>query len=211
LTRHESEYRFTAVSTRSSARKPTPMKEAQREAATQAIIEAAEQVAAERGLENASIAAIAKRAGVAVGTLYNYFPDREHLLASWLQHRRDEMVPQIEAAALTGAKLPFERRLRAYVADVLRIFEDKRKFVRVMASHDPKLMKVKERQPPLLATIVSTLESMFRQVVTDRAAEYARLLLAMVRGMALWRAEQDQPLDQDADLIVDTFLKGMKK
>jgi AcrR family transcriptional regulator len=187
------------------------MKDRQREAATQAILEAAEQVAAERGLENTSIALIARRAGVAVGTLYNYFPDREHLLASWLQHRRDELVPRIEAAALTGAKLPFERRLRAYLADVMRIFEDKRKFIRVMASHDPKLLKIKERHPPVLVTMVSTLESMIRQVAPDRATEYARLLLSMVRGMALWRSEQDQPLDQDADLIADTFLKGMKK
>ena len=44
------------------------MKERQREAACEAILEAAEQVAAERGLENTSIAAIAERAGVATGS-----------------------------------------------------------------------------------------------------------------------------------------------
>lgn len=187
------------------------MKERQRQAATQAIIEAAEQVAAERGLENTSIAAIAERAGVAVGTLYNYFPDRDHLLASWLQYRRDELVPKIEAAALIGAKLPFDRRLRAYVTAVLQVFEGKRQFIRVMSTLDPKVMKVKEKQPPVLATMVTTLESMFRPVAPDRAEHYARMLVGMIRGIAHWRADQDMPLDQDADLIADTFLKGMSK
>jgi AcrR family transcriptional regulator len=187
------------------------MKERQREAATKAILEAAEEVAAERGLENTSIALIAQRAGVAVGTLYNYFPDREQLLASWLQHRRDELVPKIEAAALTGAKLPFERRLRAYLEAVMQVFEEKRRFVKVMAGMDPKLLKVKDRTPPVLVTMVTTLEAMIRPVAPERAEEYARLLLGMIRGIALWRSELDQPLVPDAALIADTFLKGMQK
>lgn len=176
-----------------------------------AILEAAEEVAAARGLENTSIAAIAQRAGVAVGTLYNYFPDREQLLASWLQHRRDELVPKIEAAALTGAKLPFERRLRAYLEAVMQIFDEKRRFVKVMAGMEPKAAKIKERTPPVLVTMQRTLEEMIEPVAPENYEAYAQLLLGMIRGIVHWRSAKDQPLDHDAALIADTFLKGMQR
>jgi len=185
------------------------MKERQREAATEAILEAAEQVAAERGLAGTSIAAIAKRAGVAVGTLYNYFPDREQLLATWMQHRRNELVPAIEAAALAHVKLPFERRLRAYLADILAIFEKKRQFVRVMASLGPQQQKFNEKKPAVLAAMIASLEEMLRPVAPQLAENYAHMLVGMIRGMAHWRAEADVPLDQDAELLAETFLRGM--
>lgn len=187
------------------------MKERQREAATNAILEAAEEVAAKRGVENCSIAAIAQQAGVAVGTLYNYFPDRERLLAAWMQQRRDELAPKIEAAAIASAKLPFERRLRTFVAEILRIFEEKRQFIRVMAALDPKVSTHKEKQPPVIATLLTAFQDMLRPIAGDRTEEHARMLLGMVRGLAHWRAEQDLPVDTDAQLIADTFLKGIQK
>lgn len=55
------------------------MKQRAREAAGIALLEAAEHVAAERGIDQTSIAAIAERAQVAVGTLYNYL-DRKSVV-----------------------------------------------------------------------------------------------------------------------------------
>src|SRR5258708_31841270 len=52
-------------------------------------------------------------AGVAVGTLYNYFPDRDALLVALFQMRRAQLIPQIEALAEAARTLPFDRRLRA--------------------------------------------------------------------------------------------------
>ncbi len=79
-----------------------------REAASTVILEAAEEVASQRGLEATSTAAIAERAGVAVGTLYNYFPDRDALIAALFKYRRDELIPRIVAAAAETKHLPFE-------------------------------------------------------------------------------------------------------
>lgn len=46
-----------------------------------ALITAAEQLLTERGLEGFSTNRIAKRAGVSVGSLYQYFPNKDSLLA----------------------------------------------------------------------------------------------------------------------------------
>ena len=99
------------------------MKQRAREAASTALLEAAEHVASERGIEQTSIAAIAERAQVAVGTLYNYFPDREALFAALFKWRRDEMIPRLVAAAATADEDgPFEQRLRAlHAADRARV------------------------------------------------------------------------------------------
>ena len=45
-----------------------------------ALLRASEQVFAEKGIDGARIEDIAARAGVAVGTIYNYFGDSTELL-----------------------------------------------------------------------------------------------------------------------------------
>ena len=186
------------------------MRARQREAASDAIIDAAEEVAAERGLENTSIAAIAERAGVAAGTLYNYFPDRSALLASWFAQRRKEMVPRIEAAAKEHAHLPFEQWLRAYLEDLFAVFEDKRQFIRVMASIYQKGMKIKEqRQPALLIAMMVAIQEQVRKIAPTHAEDYARMLVGLVRGIAHWRCETGGDMSGDAALIAETFLHGI--
>jgi AcrR family transcriptional regulator len=185
------------------------MKVRQREAASEAIIDAAEEVAAERGLENTSIAAIAERAGVAAGTLYNYFPDREALLQSWFAQRRKEMVPRIEAAAKAHAHLPFEKWLRAYLEDLFLVFEEKRQYIRVMSTLDQKAMRIKDKQPAVLVAMVVAVEERMRSFAPQHAEEHARLLVGMIRGIAHWRCEHGGDMSGDAELIAETFLHGV--
>ncbi|MFB4271963.1 TetR/AcrR family transcriptional regulator [Nonomuraea sp. GTA35] len=66
------------------------------------IVEAAAEVMAERGV-NAPMEAIAKRAGVGVGTLYRRFPDREALIAAVGHHYIHTMAEALDAAALRSA------------------------------------------------------------------------------------------------------------
>ncbi|WP_188195815.1 TetR/AcrR family transcriptional regulator [Nonomuraea sp. SYSU D8015] len=51
-----------------------------------ALVEAAKQVLAERGIE-APLEAVAKRAGVAIGTLYRHFPERGDLIDAVLDEK----------------------------------------------------------------------------------------------------------------------------
>ncbi|MEU8361688.1 TetR/AcrR family transcriptional regulator [Nonomuraea sp. NPDC048882] len=61
------------------------------------IVEAAAEVVAERGV-GAPMEAIAKRAGVGVGTLYRRFPDRDALIAAVGDHYIHTMADALDAA-----------------------------------------------------------------------------------------------------------------
>ena len=182
-----------------------------REQVTTTILDAAEQIIGERGLDGASTAAIATRAGVAVGTLYNYFPDRDSLIASLFRARRAELLPRLSELARAGARQPFERRLRGYVTGVFEAFERHRAFVRVALELDRQVLETKNRKPVVMAAVTETLTDILRPVHGKQADAYARMLFGALKALVHRRVEHDEPLVPDADLVVDTFLHGMGK
>lgn len=64
-----------------------------------AIIAAARALASDGGLTAVQIAAVARRAGVAAGTVYRYFPAKEELVAAVIRDTADRQVAAIRAAA----------------------------------------------------------------------------------------------------------------
>src|SRR5579883_256025 len=151
------------MSGRSSSRttKPPPLKARLRAAASGVILDAVEEVALERGIDNASIAAIADRAGVAVGTLYNYFPDRDAMITALFACRRGELAPRIIAAAADAEALPFEDRLRAYTRGVAAVFEARRKFMRVAIAFDQEGRRVADHKHTLITLFTQHVEAIF--------------------------------------------------
>jgi AcrR family transcriptional regulator len=207
---------FISMNPRSSARRPAPLRTRLRAAACDAILDAAEAVAAERGLDGASIAAIAERAGVAVGTLYNYFPDREGILTALFTVRRGELVPRITAIAEAHASEPFERRLRGFVRDVMAAYEERRSFLRLAIDADRTMPKVKDPRQTLLVHFAATLETIFadagraKQIAPGHHVAYARMMQGALKGLTLLHIEKGTPLTDDAELAVDTFLHGVR-
>jgi AcrR family transcriptional regulator len=99
-----------------------PLRTRLKAATRAAILQASESAFAEHGFHSAKMEDIAARAGVAVGTLYNYFEDRKHLLGALL----DECGAQLEAElekTLTG-KVPFGQRLEAFLQVAVRHLDE---------------------------------------------------------------------------------------
>ncbi|MCY0989587.1 TetR/AcrR family transcriptional regulator [Nannocystis sp. ILAH1] len=71
------------------------------QATVDAIVEAAAQILARKGPAAATTNAVAARAGVSIGTLYQYFADREALLQE-IGRRHVAEMQAVLAAALTG-------------------------------------------------------------------------------------------------------------
>ncbi len=73
------------------------------------IVEKAAAVFSSQGYHAATVSAIAARAGVAVGTVYTYFPSKLHLLyavySPWLMERLDELAARADAAKTPRAKI----------------------------------------------------------------------------------------------------------
>ena len=85
------------------------------------ILDAAEKVFAERGFFAAKVADVAREAGVADGTIYLYFKNKDDLLVSLFEARM-EIVNRVLSEAVAGADRPRAQLtafVRAYLALVV--------------------------------------------------------------------------------------------
>jgi len=180
-----------------------------------AILDAAEALIAERGLHHVPLTAIARRAGVAVGTLYNYHADRDALVRALFASRRAVVLPLIRAAGADARELAFEPRLRHYVAAVLAVFDANRPFLRV-AFETEHLRRPPPGTKPTMTEHAAELEQIVAAGVTagELAPAHAELatraLLGSIRATIQLRLEQDRPAAPDADALVDLFLDGAR-
>lgn len=85
------------------------------EAIREHILDAALRVIQSDGLASASTRAIASEAGIAPGTLYNYFGDRLHLLAQTILRRVHSLSLPVADVALQAGKGSIADNLHAFV------------------------------------------------------------------------------------------------
>jgi AcrR family transcriptional regulator len=117
-----------------NARSPEPIKlrDRLREATSAAILDAAEQVFAERGLSAAHMNEIAARAGVAVGTLYNHFKDRDALLKTLLDARRAGLLAVMDEFLEQPSSGNFSRDLDELMRRMVGYFDQHRRFHNIL-------------------------------------------------------------------------------
>jgi TetR/AcrR family transcriptional regulator len=85
-----------------------------REFKRELILDGARAVFAERGLEGASIRAIAAAAGCTTGAIYPYFSGKEEIYAELLSESLDRLKAAIEAAATGDARARLCQTARAF-------------------------------------------------------------------------------------------------
>ena len=91
-------------------------RQARSKATVDAVITAAAQILIEHGYEGATTARVAERAGVSVGSLYQYFPNKEALIAVLIERHADEIVGIMQRALSDPANITLEDGLRAIIA-----------------------------------------------------------------------------------------------
>ncbi len=183
-----------------------------REGVSTAILEAAEDLIAAKGLQGAPLAQIAKKAGVAVGTLYNYFEDRDAMIRALFEMRRATLRPELRAAISKHAELPFEERLRAFLEDVFAVFEAHRKFIKVMIETEH--VKITPPQNDLSTAIAELVKAGVKEkVIASRHAELLPLVISgSLKTLVLHRIGEGAKLEAaDADALVAVFLDGARR
>src|SRR5215510_14243891 len=102
-----------------------------------ALLEATARVLVKEGYDRASTNRIAEAAGVSIGSLYQYFPSKEALVAAVIDRHMGEMLQLVRDALLEVASHPVERGVRKLVTvmiDAHRV--------------DPRLHRVLQEQIP---------------------------------------------------------------
>jgi AcrR family transcriptional regulator len=98
----------------------------------QTIRDAAAQVIARKGLDGATMQAIADAAGIAKGTIYLYFENRTELLERTAHHAFSQLLDQV--LAILASSGPLAERLRRLIAAQISYFDERRDFFRLYLS-----------------------------------------------------------------------------
>jgi AcrR family transcriptional regulator len=178
---------------------------------------AAQRVIAQRGLSGTSMAAIAEEAGVAKGTLYLYFKDRDDLLDQAAGRIFDELLERLRGV-LAGGR-PLRESLRELVRTKLAFFDENQEFLRVYmalrlggggaARHH---RRRRPRYARYLEILTGYLDAAARRGEM-KPFDPARVALFFVEGTGaiLQRRleETGRPPEEDVEWIVDLLLNGL--
>jgi len=184
------------------------------------MLVAAEEVFAESGLSKAHVDEIARRAGVSVGSLYNYYSDRDGLLAAVLAMRTDELEAELELSTGRTENMPIRAALLDLVRTYFRFVARRRTFVRIL--FEGELLQLKESYPTASA-LPPRCWAGLKQVVADLLARGIRegvlpeahaeldvwLFAGLLRGVVIRDLRGLTPCrEEDAERVVAVFLDG---
>jgi AcrR family transcriptional regulator len=120
----------------------TPRKsprQARSEATVDAVLEATARVLVKVGYDHASTNRIAAEAGVSVGSLYQYFPSKEALVAALIDRHMTEMIEVFEAQFDALNALPFPVAVYALVRVMLEAHRVNPKLHKVLVEQVPRV------------------------------------------------------------------------
>ena len=181
------------------------------------ILDAAVRVFAKHGFYNSKVSGIAREAGVADGTIYLYFKNKEDLLIQVFLDTMDHILERQEAA-LTKLRDPVEK-LRTFVRIHFEIVMESPALAEVITvelRQSSKFMRATEMKPfgRYLGIIARTVAEGQQAGVFTKLSEprrVARALFGVLDEFALeWAMDQRKSSLQDAvDQTLYIFLDGL--
>jgi AcrR family transcriptional regulator len=107
-----------------------------------ALVEATARILVTEGFDQASTNRIAARAGVSVGSLYQYFPSKEALVAAVMERHNKELMLLVRTRLTEVASLPMEQAVRELVTAAIEAHRIDPKLHRVLAEQIPRTGKL---------------------------------------------------------------------
>jgi AcrR family transcriptional regulator len=118
-----------------------PRKNASQErsrATVDALVEATARILVREGFDKASTNRIAEVAGVSIGSLYQYFPGKEALVAAVIDHHNQEIMQVVRDAMAEITSQPIKKAVRRLVAAAIEAHRVDPKLHRVLAEQIPR-------------------------------------------------------------------------
>jgi AcrR family transcriptional regulator len=175
-----------------------------------AILDAALDLFSKHGFAAARLDDVANKAGVAKGTLYLYFPDKQALFEELLLSLAQPVLRRLEALSLDSsqpADLVLQRILQLFQEEVLG--SNREWLLRLIITEGPRFPKIAEFYH---REIVSKGREIIRKIAkrgfergelpTDAIAKFPQLFFAPLLTAVVWRSlfSQFDPLDVKAML-----------
>ena len=189
----------------------------------QSIQEATIRVIARKGMAAATMQDIADEAGVAKGTIYLYFRDRDELVEKTFETAMAQLMERIDAAI--ERDISIEEKLRAVMTAKITFFTAHREFFRLYLSlrmpegSSAQQRRQKQTCQPQYRARASKLGAELQKAIDRgeiRAVDPLRLAIFIIEGstaLILERLTEDASPDEGADVafIVGLILDGVRK
>lgn len=182
------------------------------------ICDAAMSVIARKGVAETTMQEIADEAGIAKGTIYVYFRDRDELLSKTADGAFDRLVTQLETAFEAEGTL--EQRLSGIVLSQLQFFDQHRELFRayMAISHRDGATHLRKPRMSSYTRYRERLERMFGEAKARGELrdldpqEVAAVYADCVRGVVVRRIEEKskRPREEQAQFIVSLLLRGIQ-
>ncbi len=183
-----------------------------------AIVEAASQIVESGGEDAATTAAIAARAGVSIGSVYQYFDNRDAILAAMIRRDRETIAAAIarriaEANPQTGEALV--RDIIGALLAVLRPRRQRRRLVALamaMRSHDAdETSAMLDRVADLIASAAARYPAdVARPLTPVRAYVLTRAVMGAIRSAMMENAQvlDDPAFEEELARLAIGYLRG---
>lgn len=165
------------------------------------ILEAAVQVFARHGYAHGTTNRIAQRADISIGSLYQYYPNKDAILMDLASRHLDAGVAATAERLETGAIASVNDALRDIIAATIDNHRQDPGFLRVLIEQAPRsrelMTKVAERQQESVQTMRNLLAGRPEVVVEDKDAA-ARLVVLTIESVVHHAMAAPRNLDPDA-------------
>jgi AcrR family transcriptional regulator len=108
------------------------------------LIEATARILRREGFDRASTNRIAEEAGVSVGSLYQYFPSKEALVAAVIDRHHQQLMQVVRGSLAEVAAQPIEQAVRKLVGAAIEAHRLDPRLHRVLAEQTPRTGKLED-------------------------------------------------------------------
>lgn len=191
------------------------------------ILEAAVKVINEKGFHAATTKEIAREAGVAEGTIFNYFPTKKDILHQISVKLVEQVIPEFvvepfDSVLLQSKRKPPEEALRHIFMNRIELLEQNLNLLKVALTefqYHPDLRNISYEKIifPMRSKVKQYLEDgiaagVFREVdVSVLASSFVGMLLSIIFTRRILMNDTESGFDQDIDALVDMLLRGIGK
>ncbi|QNX32682.1 TetR/AcrR family transcriptional regulator [Acinetobacter seifertii] len=178
-------------------------------ATIEVLHEATIQVLLKEGIVKCNTTRIAERAGVSVGSIYQYYPNRDSLLAAVLQRHLDSVAEKIEELCLKYEKTSIKTLISALVDEIILAKlsnPEESKALYAISGERGGLDLSKRMNDRMLAAVSNLLESA-SDIEFDDSQIVAEFVLGAIMGL-IRRVLENQVTDK-VEQVLDSHLKLM--
>jgi AcrR family transcriptional regulator len=111
-----------------------------------ALLEATARILVKEGFDHASTNRVAAVAGVSVGSLYQYFPSKEALVAALIDRHNQEIRQAVQGEVANALNLPIPQAVRKLVAVAVEAHRIDPRLHRALTEQIPRVGRLENRE-----------------------------------------------------------------